>query len=105
MPFKKGQIANPNGRPKGIPNKHTTAVIERILTVYDQLQKSPKTRLSKIAKDDPQWFYEKIIKMALPKNLEVLHDVGDRTMEYVVDYLGKSAKKKPTRKKRGSRSG
>jgi hypothetical protein len=89
MPFKKGQVANPKGRPKGSANKSTKQIIDMILRVATELQRSPKTSLKAIAKSNPQWFYQQVLKMALPKNIEILgdttqkheHDLGPETRQ------------------------
>ncbi len=87
MPFKPGQSGNPKGRAKGSRNKRTKAILDRILKVTEELQRSPKTSLKAVAKSDPKWFYQQVLRMALPKNLEVLtesaqkqeHDLGPET--------------------------
>ena len=74
MPFKKGQVSNPKGRPKGSANKSTRQIIDMILKVATELQRSKNTSLKAMGIKDPQWFYEKILKMILPKNIEIQTD-------------------------------
>ena len=99
MPFKPGQSGNPKGRRPGCRNKRTKAILDRILKVTEELQRSPKTSLKAIATKDPRWYYEKILRLALPKNLEILtdethkheHDLGPETRR-LLDKLYKQLK-------------
>jgi hypothetical protein len=101
MPFKKGQSGNPTGRRPGSRNKRSKAILDKILKVTEELQRSPKTSLAAIAREDPKWFYERILKMVLPKNLEILnesaqkreYDLGQETRS-LLDNLYKQHKKR-----------
>ena len=66
MPFKKGQSGNPNGRPKGILSP-MTQIKEDWLKVYAE-KGNGLSLLRKLAKDNPQWFFDTGVKM-LPKEV------------------------------------
>lgn len=63
MPFKKGHVANPNGRPIGAINQKHKTVKETVLQVFEELQKDPKHNLKKFAKDYPRDFYQIAAKL------------------------------------------
>lgn len=58
MPFKKGKVSNPRGRPPGAINQVHKTVKETVLQVFAELQKDPKHNLKKFAKDYPRDFYQ-----------------------------------------------
>jgi len=70
MEFVKGQSGNKRGRPKGAKNKIPTNIVERILFVTEELEKSGKG-LSECAQSDPAWFYTNFLKGLIPKNIDV----------------------------------
>ena len=77
MPFVKGKVANPKGRPVGSKNKWTQ-LREDFLWVYDKI--GGKAELANWAKDNRESFYKETTKL-LPKQVDV--DVqGDITVRW-----------------------
>lgn len=66
-PWKKGESANPRGRPVGARNKICEMFLEDLLTVYT---KRGKELLEEIAEDNPVEFLKLIVKV-LPKAFEI----------------------------------
>ncbi len=56
MAFKKGKPKT-GGRKKNTPNALTKTVREVVLNTFNELQKDPKVKLTKWAKDNPKDFY------------------------------------------------
>lgn len=80
MNFNKGQSGNKRGRPKGAKNKVPTNIVERILAVTEELEKSGKG-LAQCAQQDPAWFYSNFLKGLIPKNVD-LNVEGDITIKW-----------------------
>uniref|UniRef100_A0A6M3IHF8 DUF5681 domain-containing protein n=1 Tax=viral metagenome TaxID=1070528 RepID=A0A6M3IHF8_9ZZZZ len=74
MPFKSGNNANPNGRPKGTPNKFTT-LKQAWLDAFDTL--GGVEGLATWAKDNPTQFY-KMFQSMLPRETFITADVAAR---------------------------
>jgi hypothetical protein len=70
MPFKKGEIPNPTGRPRGAKNKVPRGLVERVLQISDDLDEQGKG-LQHCAEKDPKWFFENFLKRIIPKNVSV----------------------------------
>ena len=70
MPFKKGEISNPAGRPRGARNKHPRDLVERVLQISADLDEQGKG-LQHCAEKDPKWFFENFLKRIIPKNVSV----------------------------------
>jgi hypothetical protein len=66
MAFKKGNTGNPNGRPKGSPNKTTKALKEMILGALDQA--GGEAYLLQQARENPNAFLTLVGKV-LPTTL------------------------------------
>ena len=70
MAFKKGQISNPTGRPRGAKNKVPRDLVERVLQISDDLDKQGRG-LRKCAEENPFWFFQNFVKPLIPKNVSV----------------------------------
>ena len=70
MPFKKGEISNPTGRPRGAKNKVPRDLVERVLQISADLDEQGKG-LQHCAEKDPKWFFENFLKRIIPKNVSV----------------------------------
>jgi hypothetical protein len=73
MAFKKGNTGNPNGRPKGSPNKTTKALKEMILGALDQA--GGEAYLLQQARENPNAFLTLVGKV-LPTTL-----AGDKSAD------------------------
>ncbi len=60
---KKGHTNNPNGRPKGTPNKVTKSVREHFATAFDLLQDDDTVNLTAWGKANPTEFYRLASKL------------------------------------------
>ena len=70
MPFKKGQIANPTGRPRGAKNKLPRDLVDRVLEISANLEEQGKGLLN-CSEKDPKWFFENFLKPMIPKNVSL----------------------------------
>jgi hypothetical protein len=70
MPFKKGEISNPTGRPRGAKNKVPRDLVERVLQISADLDEQGKG-LQHCAEKDPKWFFENFLKRIIPRNVSV----------------------------------
>jgi hypothetical protein len=66
---KKGHTNNPNGRPKGTPNKVTKTIREHFATAFDLLQEDDQHNLTAWAKTNPTEFYRLASKL-IPTKVE-----------------------------------
>ena len=77
MPFKKGQVTNPKGRQKGVPNKTTAEVKEIVNTIIsDQIVKVSAT-LDSLRETDPDKYLNmlfKLMEFVMPKKRDVTSD-------------------------------
>jgi hypothetical protein len=63
------------GRPKGSKDKIPRDIRNRVLDVWDQLEKEKKG-LMETARKDPQWFFSTMVKPILPKDVKVESEGG-----------------------------
>jgi len=89
MGFKKGQIANPTGRPRGAKNKLPRDLVDRVLEISANLEEQGKG-LQDCAEKDPKWFFENFVKPMIPKNIALdrpeqivirVHNISKRVPE------------------------
>jgi hypothetical protein len=71
--FKKGQVANPNGRPVGSKNRLPRDLVDQVLEISADLDREGKG-LHACARKNPWWFYQNFVKPILPKNVNLETD-------------------------------
>lgn len=73
---KNGQFAKgaKSGRPKGVKNKKPAILVDKILDIEEKLAKEKKGLLD-CARQDPKWFFEKLLAKILPKPVDVSGDI------------------------------
>lgn len=95
--FKKGNNANPNGRPKGSKNHDgLQAVLNMLkgLISEDKNLEKLKNEMQTAFNKHPLGFYYKFIMPLLPKNIEIPLDAGS------VNIILNNVKKVPARDKK-----
>ena len=73
----KGNTNNPNGRPKGIPNKSTIEIREKLNEIIAAESKYISEELTKLRKEDPQKYLtilEKFVAYVVPKRRDITSD-------------------------------
>lgn len=73
MPRGNKNIKRGPGRPKGSKDKLPREIKQRVIDVWDKLEKGGKS-LHVEAKKDPKWFYQNFVKPMLPKDVVVAGD-------------------------------
>ena len=74
MPFKPGEVSNPNGRPKGVPNKVTAEIRKAYEMLLHQNVGNMSLWLSEIAAENPEKAMDIIIRLSpfvLPKKQSI----------------------------------
>ena len=89
MPFTKGQIANPKGRPKGAKGKLRKPLVDEIIEIAEELAQQGKG-LRDCAKQNPDWFFVNFLKNLIPKNIEVTGSEGGPIQIALTERLNKA---------------
>ena len=92
--MEKGKTNNPNGRPKGTPNKITADMRGWITAVIDKNRKQMERDLKKLDPKDRLQILEKLMQYVIPKQQAVSADVDfarltDEQLDAVIDKLTK----------------
>jgi len=87
MALKKGQTANPNGRPKGATNKVTTDLRKAISGFLDKNWKTVQKDFDSMDAKDRLQFVDKMLAYSLPKLQAVQMDANVNTTLSKIDEL------------------
>lgn len=88
MPQPKGKTGNPNGRPKGSPNKATKSVREWLSKLIDDNREQIKKDLASLEPKERLQVLEKFMQYTVPKmqSVEARVDI-DRLSDSQVDQV------------------
>lgn len=92
--MEKGKTNNPNGRPKGTPNKITTDMRGWLTAVIDKNRKQMEKDLKRLEPKDRLQILEKLMQYVIPKQQAVSADIDfgrltDEQLDAVIDQLTK----------------
>lgn len=92
--MEKGKTNNPNGRPKGTPNKITTDMRGWLSAIIDKNRKQMERDLKKLDPKDRLQILEKMMQYVIPKQQAVSADIdfarlNDEQLDAFIDKLTK----------------
>ena len=92
--MEKGKTNNPNGRPKGTPNKITADMRGWLTAVIDKNRKQTEKDLKRLEPKDRLQILEKLMQYVIPKQQAVSADIDfgrltDEQLDAVIDQLTK----------------
>ncbi len=82
---KNGGVLPGPGRPMGSKNKTPAKLVDKILEIEGQLELDGKGLLD-CARQNPPWFYEKIMAKVLPKNIEFGTEPGPVKIQIIDSF-------------------
>ena len=86
----KGKTNNPNGRPKGTPNKVTSSLRAFIRSVLDENREQIVRDLKAVSPKERLFFLEKLLQYIMPKQVAQSVDVfrfTDEQLASVIDEI------------------
>lgn len=88
MPQPKGKTGNPNGRPKGSPNKTTQSVLEWLTRLIDDNREQIRKDLAALEPKERLQVLEKFMQYTVPKmqSVEARVDI-DRLSDSQIDQV------------------
>lgn len=89
----KGKTNNPNGRPKGVPNKINADLKSRIAQIVENGFEAIETDLEALEAKDRVNAYLKFLEYLLPKQRETKVDVSSLTDNEVEELLNRALHK------------
>ena len=94
MAQQKGHTGNPNGRPKGKPNKVTQTMRGWLTAVIEKNRKQMERDLKSLDPKDRLQILEKLMQYVIPKQQAVSADIDfgrltDEQLDAVIDQLTK----------------
>ena len=95
MPQPKGKTGNPNGRPKGSPNKTTQSVREWLTRLIDENREQIRKDLAALEPKERLQVLEKFMQYTVPKmqSVEARVDI-DRLSDSQIDQVIKELSEK-----------
>lgn len=99
--MKKGHTNNPNGRPKGVPNKMTTEVRQWLSLLIDKNRKQVEKDLKELEPKERLQMLEKLMQYVIPKQQAVSATIdyerlSDEQLNIVIHELTKDLKNENT---------
>ena len=93
--MEKGKTNNPNGRPKGTPNRITADMRDWLSAVLDKNRKQMEKDLKRLEPKDRLQILEKMMQYVIPKQQAVSAEIdfnrlSDEQLDAVIDKLTKS---------------
>ena len=86
MPFKKGKVSNPTGRPKGSANKETKVIRNFIGSYLSDNLEEFKARLSRLSDKDYASNFLALMEYAVPK-LQRIEHTGDEQQGFRIEVI------------------
>lgn len=83
----KGTVNNPNGRPKGKPNRTTDELRAMVQNFIDANLQTLQTDFDKLEPKDRLAFIERLLKHVLPAPLQELDRLTDEQLDELINRL------------------
>lgn len=84
---KKGTVNNPNGRPKGTPNKSTDELRTLLQNFIDDNMETLQADFDKLEPKDRLNYIERLLKHVLPAPLQELERLTDEQLDELITRL------------------